>query len=79
MNIYKRTTIVHEWDELPLLMTTAEVANLLHTSDEHVRLLAVNGTIKGAKTARKWLINKHDLRAYLENISTGQEANNENI
>lgn len=68
MNIYKRT-VIYDWDELPLLMTSGEVANLLHTTDDNIRKLAANGEIKASKFARRWLINKMDLKDYLERIS----------
>lgn len=69
MKFFNKSKVIYDWDELPLLMTTGEVANLLHSTDDHIRSLAANGVIKGSKFSRRWLINKHDLKEYLESIS----------
>lgn len=72
MKFFNKSKPIYDWDELPLLMTTSEVANLLHSTDEHIRNLAARGIIKGSKFSRRWLINKHDLRDYLESISNSK-------
>ena len=70
MKFFNKSKVIYDWDELPLLMTTGEVANLLHSTDDHIRSLAANGVIKGSKFSRRWLINKHDLKDYLKAFLT---------
>lgn len=42
-------TPTQTWENLPLLLTTAEVARILRLSQAHIRELAANGTLPAAR------------------------------
>ena len=43
-------------------LTSAEVADLLGFSPDHIRKLILKGTLKGEKLGRNWIVNKKELQ-----------------
>lgn len=46
------------------LYDVQDLAELLNLHDKTVRTLIRQGTLKGTKLAKKWYVNKEDLKAY---------------
>lgn len=58
---------VHNWEDLPLVLTPHEAGLILNLSDDKVRKLCSEGHIKAFKVSpRKWGISKDSLRQQIE-------------
>lgn len=58
--------IVHNWDELPVVLDTQTVAVVLNTSRDHVERLCKSGVIPAKKISpRLWGIPKENLQKFL--------------
>lgn len=53
------------WDDVPLVLDIPYIAFMLGLSNERVRQLLANGSIKGIKIDKIWRINKADLMLFL--------------
>lgn len=53
------------WDDVPLVLDIPYIAFMLGLSNERVRQLLANGSIKGIKIDKIWRINKADLMSFL--------------
>lgn len=54
-------------EELPLIMTFAEVQEALMISRQTLLKLLWNGTIRGVKVGRQWRIAKEDFLKFIDN------------
>lgn len=60
--------IVHNWDELPIVLSTKDVALILGVTPEHVAKLCQKGVIQATKISpRRWNISKAWLMNKIEN------------
>lgn len=50
-----------DWDQVPIFMTVQEVCILLRRSDESVRQMVKDGTLKGITEGHKFLITKQSI------------------
>jgi excisionase family DNA binding protein len=66
------------WDDLPLALTTKEVAEVLRVTETTVKNMLNAGTIPAAKFGRAWRINRDDLLAYLRGQKPLQSPQSEN-
>jgi excisionase family DNA binding protein len=53
------------WDDVPLVVDIPYIAVMLGLSNERIRQLLANGTIKGFKIDKIWRVNKADLKVFL--------------
>lgn len=59
--------IIHNWDELPVVLTTQDVALILGCTPEHVAHLCQKGIIQAVKISpRIWSIPKSWLKNKIE-------------
>ena len=49
------------------MLTTQEVAEILHCSAHHVGHLRKHGLIRGTRFAKYWMYSKDDIDAFVEN------------
>lgn len=60
--------IIHDWAQLPVALTTRDVALVLGVTPEHVAKLCQKGTIQATKISpRVWSISKAWLMDKIEN------------
>lgn len=50
-----------DWDQVPLLMTVQEVCILIRRSDETVRQMIKDGTLKGITEGHRFLVTKQSV------------------
>jgi excisionase family DNA binding protein len=55
-----------DWESVPLLLTTEEVAELLRVHENTVRQLIASGKLPATKVGRAWRVKKADVQAYLK-------------
>ena len=55
------------WDEVPLLLSSQEVADFLGVHMQTVKKLITQKEIPAKKVGRAWRITKDDLKQYMEN------------
>ena len=68
--------IVHNWTELPVVLTTKDVALILGVTPEHVAKLCQKGVIQATKVSpRVWSISKAWLMNKIENPTKEEELN----
>ncbi len=53
------------WDDLPLVLTSDEVAEILRVSPQSVRAMCRDGRLQGTKIGKQWRIERRVLQAYL--------------
>jgi len=54
------------WDEVPMILRTEDVAEVLGIHPNTAKKLIAAGDIRGRKVGRAWRVTKEDLRAYVE-------------
>lgn len=50
-----------------ILLTTKEVADILHCSTHHVAHLRQQGLIRGTRFAKNWMYSKDDIDCFIKN------------
>ena len=66
--VFRFDKIIHNWSELPVVLTTKDVALILGVTPEHVAKLCQKGTIQATKISpRVWSISKAWLMGKVEN------------
>ena len=66
--VFRLDKIIHNWSELPVVLTTKDVALILGVTPEHVAKLCQKGTIQATKISpRVWSISKAWLMGKVEN------------
>lgn len=56
-------------DDLPEMLTTAEVARVLRKSEASIRRMCARGELAAVKVGRSWLVHKEAIRALLAPIA----------
>lgn len=60
--------VIHNWDELPVILDTQTVAVVLNTSRDHVERMCRDGKLPAKKISpRLWGISKDKLQEFLLN------------
>lgn len=54
-----------EWDDVPSLLTSKDLADILRVSPQTVRILCRNGKIPAVKVGQEYRVNKVDLMRYM--------------
>lgn len=54
--------IYTEWDEAPAILTTAQAAALLQTTDRTIKQMIYDKRLPAAKVGRAWRIEKSEVR-----------------
>jgi len=54
-----------EWNELPLVLTTEEAAQLLRVTVKTIKTMCAEGRLPAAKVGRAWRINRDDVLTFL--------------
>ncbi len=58
--------VIHNWDELPIILDTQTAAVVLNTTRDHVERLCKSGVIPAKKISpRLWGIPKENLQKFL--------------
>lgn len=66
--VFRLDKIIHDWAQLPVALTTRDVALVLGVTPEHVAKLCQKGTIQATKISpRVWSISKAWLMGKIEN------------
>ena len=59
---------VAKWEDLPLILGSADVCVILNESRETVRKLFANGEIPGRLVGGKWKVSRDLLRSHIEGV-----------
>ncbi|MCL1802226.1 MAG: helix-turn-helix domain-containing protein [Eubacteriaceae bacterium] len=60
-----KPSAILDWSKLPVVMTTAEAANLLRLAAPRVSAMAKNGEIPSRKLGGVWRFEREALRAWI--------------
>lgn len=63
--VYEAEPIL-SWDELPVICTCADVAQLLCCTQEKVQRMAAGGVLPAFRLGQEWRMRKEDVLAYIE-------------
>lgn len=64
---YLMNKIIHNWDELPVVLDTQMVAVVLNTTRDHVERMCKAGVLPAKKVSpRLWAIQKSNLQSFLD-------------
>lgn len=61
----KQPKIVHNWDELPMVLTVDLVAIIMDCCTTHVCMRCRDGTLPATKVGQSWYIDRDKLREML--------------
>lgn len=66
----KQIIIYKSWDDLPLILSLAQVSILTDMGPERIRQLCAAGELPGFKVGSKWRIDKNDLQEFWNSRKT---------
>lgn len=53
------------WQDLPLVLTTEQVAEVLQLNVNTVKRMAITGQLRAVKVGKSWRYNRADLMAFM--------------
>lgn len=62
----KKRPQIYNWEQLPILLTTAQVAELYDLSLVSVKNMIYNGVLPATKVGTRWRILRDDARALVD-------------
>jgi excisionase family DNA binding protein len=66
-------TKAQKWDDLPLVLTADEAAEILRVTVTTIKKMCADGRLPAAKVGRAWRLNRDDVLAYLRGEAEAED------